>query len=73
MVPSERKGLEELGTNMLDKSWHDRKTADDDACRKLSPAPKTHELQIVGFVSGFWHLKAVIGAHNRRYASTLKD
>ena len=47
---TKRQCLEYLWTNMLDKLWHDRKTANDDAYCKLSPPPETHELQVVSFV-----------------------
>ncbi len=58
---------------MLEKFWHDRKAANDDAYCKLSPTPETHELQVVGFVRRFGNLKAVISANDGRHASATNE
>ena len=48
---SKCKSSGDFSTNMMNESWHDGKTANDDAYSELGPSPKTHNFQVMGFVS----------------------
>lgn len=55
---------------MLEKLWHDRETADNDANRHFRPGPDANEHYIIADVRRLGHSPAVEGAKNRRYAGT---
>ena len=56
--------------NVLEEPRHDWKTADNDACRKLGPAPQTKRHRQVAHVGRFDNFPRVVSTHDRRHAST---
>ena len=59
----------EFGTDVLDESWYDGKTAGDDSNGKLGRAPQTESTELLIFVRGFDKPPSGVSAHNRRQTS----